>query len=167
MKQYSYGDHEDQFVRVHLPEVDGKPPSSKVPLVFIVHGGFWKQQYNVGNTALNSLAPFFLEKGFAACEVEYRRGSEGGWPVTNEDCLAALTSLKDNEELHSSIDFDAVTLLGHSAGGQLVLWLCAQKTTPLNITPKLCVALSPCADLAEADRLKLSDTGDAVEQYMK
>ena len=51
--QYSYGAHEDQFVRVHLPktvigdaEAGGGGGGGKgVPLVFIVHGGFWKQKY--------------------------------------------------------------------------------------------------------------------------
>ena len=110
-------------------------------------------RYNVDNAAIDSIAPFLVKRGYAACEVEYRRGSEGGWPISNEDCLAALASLKNNADLFGVIDFNSVTLLGHSAGGQLVLWICAQKSqslSSLGFSPRLCVALSPCADLGKS-----------------
>ncbi len=143
------------------------------PVAVILHGGFWKSKYGIGNSAIESLSPFFLSQGIATCEVEYRRvgggeGDEGGYPNTNNDIICALSKLDEvtksmrNQSvsamkeavLVSTIpDIDRIFLVGHSAGGYLALWSCS-KLADRNIPfkPLACVALAPVSDLIEADR---------------
>ena len=89
-------------------------------MVVIIHGGFWKQQYNIDGALIDTLAPFFASEGFVACELEYRRGrldgGTGGWPITNEDINSALFKLHDYSLSNSFVDINKVIILGHSAG---------------------------------------------------
>ena len=144
-EKISYGPSASQFVRLYLPE------NPRVCVV-IVHGGFWKSKFGVDNAAIESLAPDLVERGFAAAEVEYRRGDEGGWPQSSDDVAAAVRMLQPRF---------SIVLLGHSAGGHAAL-LAAEATKPL-----LTVAVAPVADLVEAYNRKLSDEGDAVEKFIK
>ncbi|MGI8414986.1 MAG: alpha/beta hydrolase, partial [Nakamurella sp.] len=41
-RDYSYGDHASQFVRLHLPET-----GDRLPVVLVIHGGFWRQRYGI------------------------------------------------------------------------------------------------------------------------
>ena len=66
----------------------------------IIHGGYWKQCYNLDNSLIGSLVPFFVERGFAVVHIEYRRvqterhqNDHGGWPLTNLDVLESLNKL--------------------------------------------------------------------------
>lgn len=89
-------------------------------MVVIIHGGFWKQQYNIDGALINSLAPFFSKAGYVACEIEYRRGrldgGSGGWPITCQDINAALIKLHEYSLTNPVIDINRVAILGHSAG---------------------------------------------------
>lgn len=178
----AYGEDPSQFVRVTYPEGDCRPCRCAV----IIHGGFWKAQYGIDSAAIESLAPFFVSKGYVAMEVEYRRvGNGGGWPHTNQDIAAALAVLSgpalsggDGGTGSSCgwVDKDKVVVVGHSAGGQLALWVCAEmcaraaaadaRAVGAALRPALCVALSPVGDLTEAVTRRLSDSGDAVQMYM-
>lgn len=90
------------------------------PVVVIIHGGFWKQQYNIDGALIDTLAPFFASNGYVACEIEYRRGrldgGSGGWPVTNQDLNLALIKLHEYSLTHTVVDIERVAILGHSAG---------------------------------------------------
>lgn len=119
------------------------------------------------NTPITSIVPDLLATGFGVVEVEYRRRDDegGGWPGTNQDALLAINSLHTVAPHEcASLDLGNVTLIGHSAGGCLVLWLAAQE---LQVTLSLVVAVAPVSDLNQAYHLHLSDEGDAVERYMK
>ena len=71
----SYGDHASQYYRVHRPSVP-EPWWA----VLIIHGGFWREKYNISNAAIETIAPALARRGFCAIEVEYRRvGGGGGW----------------------------------------------------------------------------------------
>ena len=163
MTTHSYGPHAEQRLRLTMPASGEK----KAPLAVLFHGGYWKQQWTVDNTPITSIVPDLLAKGFGVAEVEYRRRDDkgGGWPGTNEDALLALNSLRGVAPAEcAALDLDDVTLIGHSAGGCLVLWLAAQEL-PVRLT--LVVAVAPVCDLSEGYFLKVSDEGDAVERYMK
>ena len=70
-----YGDHPDGVVDVFLPaERHGTP----CPLVVLLHGGFWRTEYD--RTHLRALAGAVAADGFAVATPEYRRGGPGSWP---------------------------------------------------------------------------------------
>jgi acetyl esterase/lipase len=117
VKRLSYGGHPSQFAQLHLP--DGH---ARVPVVVVIHGGFWRQQY--GLELGSPLAHDLRAHGVAAWNIEYRRvGGGGGWPQTGDDVLAAIDALAALDE--PRLDLSRVVTLGHSAGGHLAVWAAA------------------------------------------
>ena len=88
------------------------------PVAVIIHGGFWREQYTLDNSLIDSLPVFFINEGFAVYMVEYRRvgpQSQGGWPETNEDILTALQQIPRLSQSFP-LQTNNVLILGHSAG---------------------------------------------------
>ncbi len=67
----------------------------------IIHGGFWKQAYDIDNSYIIRLVPFLTSRGHGAIMLEYRRREHplGGWPGTNTDIADSFKVLaeKSNE----------------------------------------------------------------------
>ena len=84
------------------------------PAVVVLHGGSWSRKY--GKAVTSFVAADLARRGFTSINAEYRRiGIGGGYPATLDDAVAATQWAIDR--------FGAdVTLLGHSAGGQLALY---------------------------------------------
>jgi acetyl esterase/lipase len=145
-----YADHDDGLVDVHLPpghRSGAEPP----PLVFFVHGGFWRQAWD--RRPARPFADALADAGHVVAVPEYRRvGGAGGWPATADDVAAALTA---TPRLLSEIGVrtSTLTLVGHSAGGQLVLWLATRPDLAAGL--RRVVALAPVADLRFAARERL------------
>ena len=119
-----------------------------MPVAVLIHGGYWKQQWTIDNTPITSIVPDLLAKGFGVVELEYRRRDDegGGWPNTNADVLLAINSLPATAPGEcASLDLSNVTLIGHSAGGCLALWLAAQD---VQIRIRLVVAVAPVSPLS-------------------
>jgi acetyl esterase/lipase len=132
--------HEDGIIDVHLPA----GPATPRPLVFFVHGGFWRQEYDRRHA--RPLANALAQAGYVVAVPEYRRvGGAGGWPATGEDVEAALAAAP---ALLAGIGVPTTTttLVGHSAGGHLVLWLANQPSVRLERV----VALAPVGNLRKA-----------------
>jgi acetyl esterase/lipase len=147
-----YASHDDGLVDVHLPA----GPAAPRPLVFFVHGGFWRQEHDRRHA--RPLANALAQAGCVVAVPEYRRvGGAGGWPATGEDVEAALAATPD---LLAGIGVptSTTTLVGHSAGGHLVLWLANQPGHGLERV----VALAPVGDLRKAAELGMGD-GAAVD----
>ncbi|HEX5596126.1 MAG TPA: alpha/beta fold hydrolase [Micromonosporaceae bacterium] len=149
-----YGDHPDQIADLRVPAVE--PEGSARPLVIVVHGGFWRSEYDRSHTG--PLAADLAARGWPVAQLEYRRTGQsgGGWTGTFDDVAAGVTALPAlvAEVLgRSDASDDPPILLGHSAGGQLALWCAAE----LPARVRAVVALAPVADLAEAYRLNLDD----------
>lgn len=131
MPRYRYGDHPSQYAELSLPA-----GSAPVPVVVVVHGGFWRDAYDA--ELAHPLAADLVPRGWAALVVEYRRvgpsrtDGGGGWPRTCLDVAAALDGLAGpGQELAGGrLDLDRVVALGHSAGGQLAGWLAARPGLP-------------------------------------
>jgi acetyl esterase/lipase len=156
--QVRYGGHPDQIADVRLPAPvsDG----SSRPLVIVVHGGFWRAEYD--RTHTGPLAADLAARGFPVAQLEYRRTGQpgGGWPGTFEDVRAGVTALPAlvSDVLgRPDLATHPPMLLGHSAGGHLALW-CASE---LPVRLRGVLALAPVADLGEAYRLDL-DAGAAA-----
>lgn len=118
VQEYRYGTHPSQFVRLHLP---GGP---HLPVVVIVHGGFWRAKYGI--ELAEPLAEDLATFGVASAAVEYRRvGNGGGWPTTMADVARAVDHLATAGQYvaQGRLQLDRVAVVGHSAGGQLAAWL--------------------------------------------
>lgn len=129
----SYGAHEDQVAEVW-------PAAPDAPLVVVLHGGFWQQQY--GRVHCRPLASGIAQLGVTVVLLEYRRvGGAGGWPHTFDDVRVGLRRLVQHHPQASRR-----MVVGHSAGGHLALWVAATEPTPV---VDAVVALAPVADLTE------------------
>ncbi len=118
----AYGAHPDQIAEVVLP-----PATGPLPLVVVIHGGFWRARYDRTHTAPQCIA--LARAGWAVAALEYRRvGGGGGWPETFVDVAAGVDALPGL--LGSTIDPDRVVLMGHSAGGHLALWAAGRHRLP-------------------------------------
>jgi acetyl esterase/lipase len=120
----AYGDDPLQFGELRLPKTKGKHP-----VVIVVHGGCWFAEYDLHHLAAFSEA--LTKLGVATWTIEYRRiGHKGGaWPGTFQDVAQATDYLREVARQHP-LDLKRVIALGHSAGGQLALWLAARKNLP-------------------------------------
>lgn len=134
-----YAAHDDGLVDVHLPA----GPSRPRPLVVLVHGGFWRQEYD--RRHLRPMANALAAEGYAVAVPEYRRvGGAGGWPATGDDVDAALRAVP-GLLAGAGVETTTTTLVGHSAGGHLALWLANQ---PHHVDRV--VALAPVGNLRRA-----------------
>lgn len=116
--RHAYGPHPDQHADLRVPQGDGPHP-----VALVLHGGFWRAAFTSANTA--ALACALTHAGWATWNVEYRRlGSGGGYPTTLEDVTAACTALRGVE---APLALAACISIGHSAGGQLALWLAGEQ----------------------------------------
>ncbi|MGY2127368.1 alpha/beta hydrolase [Blastococcus sp. SYSU DS0617] len=152
-RELRYGDHPDHVVDLYL----GGPGAEGRPLVVFVHGGFWRPAYD--RVHARPLTTALAAAGWTTAAIEYRR-VPGRPDDTVDDVAAAIRFLADVPELGRACDGRFV-LVGHSAGGHLVLQAAADPRTP---APAGVVALAPVADLRLAEELALD--GDAVRAFL-
>ena len=120
----SYGDDPLQFGELRLPKTKGKHA-----VVIVVHGGCWFAEYDLHHLAAFSDA--LTKLGVATWTIEYRRiGDKGGaWPGTFQDVAKGTAYVRELAKKYP-LDLQRVVVIGHSAGGQLALWLAARKNLP-------------------------------------
>ncbi|RNL81308.1 alpha/beta hydrolase family protein [Nocardioides marmorisolisilvae] len=148
-----YGDHELAVIDLHVPvEANGT-------LVVLVHGGFWKQQFDRTHTREQARA--LADAGYLVATPEYRRvGGGGGWPTTALDVEAAVNALPVLIA-GLGLTFERAALTGHSAGGHLVTWLL---TRALAVDFDRVVPVAGVVDLVLADERHLGS--DAVLRFL-
>ncbi len=118
---HSYGDHPSQVTELFLPE-----RGAKHPVVVVIHGGYWRAQYD--RSLMEGVCLDLAAHGLAAWNLEYRRvGLGGGWPDTFLDVAAGIDLLAD---VDAPLDLSRVVAVGHSAGGQLAFWAAARPRLP-------------------------------------
>ena len=142
-----------------------RPAGTSKGVVVVVHGGFWKSQYDLslGRPLAESLAA----EGWTAYNIEYRRvGNGGGWPQTFDDVSAAIDRLADVD----GVDTSRVVTLGHSAGGHLAVWAAARPSLAGSawsdpaVPVTAAVSQAGVLDLAAATAEGLG--GGAVQSFM-
>lgn len=148
-ERLTYGPLPLQFGELRMP--DGEGPH---PVAVLVHGGCWLKDYDY--QYFTHLGYALTELGYATWTIEYRRlGDEGGgWPHTFTDVALATDHLR-RVALSYPLDLQKVVTIGHSAGGQLALWLAARHKLPqgselhsANPLPiKAVIGLAPITDL--------------------
>jgi len=152
--EHRYGDAPAQVCELHLP--DGEPRAVAV----LVHGGFWRARYD--RTQQHDVAADLVARGWAVWNIDYRGVGEGpsaggGWPRTFEDVAAAVDLLADVAP--PGLPLDRVAVVGHSAGGQLALWIAGRHRLPPgspgagpHVRPRAAVAQAGVVDLVTAAR---------------
>ncbi|HEY4033388.1 MAG TPA: alpha/beta hydrolase [Ktedonobacteraceae bacterium] len=148
----AYGPASLQFGDLYVPKGSGPHP-----VVILIHGGFWRAAYTLA--LMQGLAGDLVEKSVAAWNIEYRRLGDpgGGWPGTLQDVAHAADYLAMLAPTYA-LDLTRIIAVGHSAGGQLALWLAARsrlpKKSPLTVsdTP---LPLAGVVSLAGASDLNL------------
>jgi acetyl esterase/lipase len=148
-RRIPYGGGESHFGDLRLPEGAGPHP-----IVISIHGGFWRAAFKLDY--MGHVCEALRARGVATWNIEYRRiGQEGGgFPGTLDDVAAASAFLTRLAATHP-LDLARTVAIGHSAGGQLALWLAAsQHGVPL----RAAVSLGGVADLRRAWELRLSNT---------
>ena len=141
-----YGNDPQQFGDLRLPSGTGPHP-----VVIFIHGGFWRNAYSLDHAGHACAA--LTRGGAATWSLEYRRIGDqgGGWPGTMDDVLHGAEHIKKLAGRYR-LNLDRIVATGHSAGGQLALWLAAQiAVNLLRVIP-----LAAVSDLRRAWALQLS-----------
>jgi acetyl esterase/lipase len=143
----AYGKGPQQFGDLRVPKGAGPFPAA-----IVIHGGYWRAAYSLDH--IGHLCAALTRAGVATWSLEYRRIGDagGGWPGTGEDVASGAVYLRKLAERYP-LDLSRVAAVGHSAGGQLALWLAAQHKIALRGV----VSLAGVADLRRAWELRLSD----------
>lgn len=119
-KRIDYGSGPQQFGELRLPKGAGP-----FPVVVLVHGGCWMAQFDY--VYMTRMAAWLAQRGVATWTIEFRRVGDdgGGWPGTFLDVANATDDLRTIAKTQP-IDLKRIYAAGHSAGGQLALWLGAR-----------------------------------------
>ena len=137
----SFGKSEDQVIDFYFPS------DLKKPLIVLIHGGYWRPEYDRKHLA--PLARALANIGWPVALIEYRR-IIGNPDAMMSDVISAI------EEVSNS--YSNLILIGHSAGGHLAL-VAAHKVNASAI-----IALAPLTNLLSAEELDLDE--GAVSDFL-
>ena len=171
----TYGTDSMQFGDLRVPE--GRGP---FPVAILIHGGCYFSKYaTLRNTA--AMADALTSAGVATWNIEYRRYDHpgGGWPGTFADAAKATDYVRVLSKRYP-LDLSRMITIGHSAGGQLALWLAARTAPPIAAVPRNSplfresplavqgvVALGPITDMREYQTRQKSSCGNtAIESVL-
>jgi acetyl esterase/lipase len=145
-------------VREQFCEARFAAKANRAPLIFFLHGGFWRAAYDLAHAG--HICGALARAGANTVNVEYRRVGQpgGGWPGTLEDVRAAYNYVMEHAP-EFGLDTQRVLVMGHSAGGHLAVCLTSQEPSV-----RLCVSLAGVLDLHRAWSLHLSN--DAVAEFL-
>jgi len=170
IERISYGLEPEQFGDLYLPEEPSDSDASRLPLVVLVHGGFWRAPFTLELMA--PLANDLVSRGYSVWNIEYRRVGQpgGGYPGTFDDVAAAVDRLAALAE-ERRLDLDRVAIVGHSAGGHLALWVGQRERIPPGapgsapeVRMSLAIGQAPLPDLVAAHEQGVG--GTAVRDLM-
>ncbi len=162
--QHHYGAHPRNIADLHRPR--GRGP---FPVAVVLHGGYWQPPWT--KLIMRPLCLDLVRRGWVAWNVEYRRlGPDGGgWPMTFDDVAGAIDHLAELGD--RKLDLARVTVIGHSAGGQLALWAGGRGGLPAGApgaAPRVAVdgvlALAAVCDLTAAGRPARELLGGSPEE---
>jgi acetyl esterase/lipase len=103
------------------------PPGEQLaPTVVLVHGGFWRKQYD--RHLEDQVALDLAGRGYLCWNLDYR-SSAVAWPATFVDVAAGYDHLL-NGHFGRRVDPDRIAVVGHSAGGHLAAWIASRRRLP-------------------------------------
>lgn len=154
-KRLKYGNGPLHFGDLWLPGDIALGRGKRTTVVFI-HGGCWEAEYNLDHAGYAAAA--LAKLGYVVWVPEYRRIGDdgGGWAGTFDDVAAGVDFMRTIARSEPAIDISRVIVSGHSAGGQLALWIASRPkhsrpmtgtaSTPLDVMGV--VSLAGITDLA-------------------
>jgi acetyl esterase/lipase len=136
-----FGKSEDQVIDFYLPK------DSREKLIVLIHGGYWRPEYDRKHLA--PLADALKRIGWPVALIEYRR------IIGNPDAMMSdvLDAIEEVSKRYSKL-----ILIGHSAGGHLAL-IASHKVNASAI-----IALAPLTNLLSAEKLDLDE--GAVSDFL-
>jgi acetyl esterase/lipase len=165
-ERIAYGADPLQFGDLRLPDGDGPHP-----VAIFIHGGQWRAEFDISHS--DKLTAALARSGIATWSLEYRRVGDpgGGWPGTFQDIGCGADHLRELAARYN-LDLDRVITMGHSAGGQLAIWLAARSAIPAEaeigcedpIAVRGVLGLAPAADLRGLHNTDFC--GDVIEALM-
>lgn len=156
----SFGNLPEHVADIYLPASKDDVRT----LVLVVHGGFWRAEYD--RVHVRPMAEALASAGFTVASIEFRRTGQrdGGWPGTFDDVARAVDTVPQLLARTLAVTLRQVVLLGHSAGGHLVTWAASRPSLPTtspwyrpDVGADLVVDLAGVCDLFLADSLGLDD----------
>src|SRR5262245_9312424 len=131
-RRIAYGKDPLQFGELRVPSTKGPHP-----VAIVIHGGCWlaklgdMEERVVALDNMRPAAAALTDAGIATWNVEYRRlgNAGGGWPGTFQDVAHAADFIRTLARANQ-LDLKRVVAIGHSAGGQLAMWLAARPKLP-------------------------------------
>ena len=99
-----FGKSEDQVIDFYLPQ------DKKDSIIVLIHGGYWRPEYDRKHLA--PLADALSSLGWPVALIEYRR-IIGNPDVMMSDVISAIEEVSKR--------YPNLILIGHSAGGHLAL----------------------------------------------
>ena len=152
----AYGELPRQIGEWWLPPNAGE---GRLPTVVLVHGGYWRASYDL--SLEDAVAADLAARGFLVWNIDYRPSSDP-YPATFLDAAAAYDHLVDGR-FADRVDPARVSVVGHSAGGHLALWLASRDNLPAGApgaarrgpSPAAVVAQAPVASLVDGARVGL------------
>lgn len=134
-------------VRLYFPSeeaMSGEPvEGEKYPVLLFFHGGGWVTE-SVENYD-RVCSRMAQSTGHIVMSVEYRLAPEYRFPVPLEDCYAAAKALYTGH-LVLPADPDRITIIGDSAGGNLVAAVCLKARDTGDFAPKKQILIYPAVN---------------------
>jgi len=179
-----WADHDDGVAdmwlppaRVPAPGAPSRAPSA-APLLYVLHGGFWRRDWD--RRHVRPLAQALGALGWVVVAPEYARVGGGRvragdavWPLVADDLRTMRRRVPKllAEVAPGRVATERPVLVGHSAGGQLALWWALDAADPdragagvptgdgadAGAAPRHVVGLAPVADLRAAHAAGLGD----------
>ena len=117
-----YGKETLQAGEWFVPDGDGPAPT-----VVLIHGGFWRKQYD--RHLEDQVALDLAEQGFLCWNLDYR-SSVVPYPATFDDVAAGYDHLLHGH-FGDRVDAERIAVVGHSAGGHLAAWVASRGQLPI------------------------------------
>ena len=135
------GKSEDQVIDFYLPQ------DKKDSIIVLIHGGYWRPEYDRKHLA--PLADALSNLGWPVALIEYRR-IIGNPDAMMSDVISAIEEVSKR--------YPNLILIGHSAGGHLAL------VASHKVKASAIIALAPLTNLLSAEELDLDE--GAVSDFL-
>ncbi|HDR8196691.1 alpha/beta hydrolase [Bacillus thuringiensis] len=109
-----YGNNTMQTLNLFTPKVQNK---KKLPVIIYVHGVGWS---GGDKTSVSQKPDYFNKQGYAFISVNHRLSPEVSYEEMTNDISNAIKWVYDNADKYH-LDRTQINLMGHSAGGHLIM----------------------------------------------